>query len=258
MVKTLKFIHALFRFLVTILDLTLTGLFTLITATLSTNREKRIYDWARGWGGRGLKRYGITIKVIGEENWQNAKQIILLANHQSMIEVLLLSKFFRDDLIFVGKKALKWIPVFGSLFVLSRQILLDRFHHEKALEGMELARNRLQKGYSLFLAPEGTRSTNGRLGKIKKGFVHLANQTKAPILPMTFINAYKIQPKHSIIINPMEAIIVFDPLIETKEWKIDEIDSRIEEIRRIYQKNLNKYGDPCQHDPLNNRHSEGA
>lgn len=248
MPKTLKFLHSLILFIVTILDITATGLFTLLISSFSANREKRIYEWTRGWGKRGLNRYGITIKVIGEEHWQNAKKIILLANHQSTIEALLLSKFIRDDLKFVGKKSLKWIPVFGALYLLSKQILLDRYHHEKALKGMEEARRKIEEGYSIFLAPEGTRSLHGELGKIKKGFFHLAIQTRTPILPMTFVNAYKIQPKHSIIINPTEALIVFDPLIVTKDWKVEEIDLRIEEIRRIYQNNLNKYGDPCQTD----------
>lgn len=249
MLRIIRFIYASFLFLVTIFDMQITGLFTLIVALFSRNKEKIIYAWVRGWGGRGLKRHGITIRIIGEENWLRAKNVILLANHQSMAEALILSQFVRDDLIFIGKKTLKWIPVFGALYVLSRQILLDRFHHERALKGMEDARRRIEEGYSLFLAPEGTRSVDGKLGIIKKGFFHLAIQTKAPILPLTFINSYKIQPKHSIVINPLEALIVFDPLIETKEWKIDEVDLRRDELKRIYQKNLNKYGDPCQYAP---------
>ena len=248
MLKIIRFSRALFLFLVTASDIMTTGIFTLAVALFSPNKGKIIYDWVRGWGGRGLKRYGITIKIIGEENWLAAKQIILLANHQSMVEALILSRFLRDDMFFVGKKTLKWIPVFGALYILSKQVLLDRFHHEKALKGMERARKRIEEGYSLFLAPEGTRSIDGKLGVIKKGFFHLAIQTKAPILPLTFINAYKIQPKHSIIINPMEALVVFDPPIDTKEWKSDEVDLRIGEIRNIYQKNLNRYGDPSQYD----------
>ena len=106
MLKIIRFSRALFLFLVTASDIMTTGIFTLAVALFSPNKGKIIYDWVRGWGGRGLKRYGITIKIIGEENWLAAKQIILLANHQSMVEALILSRFLRDDMFFVGKKKL--------------------------------------------------------------------------------------------------------------------------------------------------------
>lgn len=243
-------LKSLLLFIITAFDVFGTGLIVLLISIFSKNRKNLIYDWTEGWGRRALQRYNIKVKIIGEENWKNAKRALMLANHQSMIEAFILSKYLRYDLVFVGKKTLKWIPIFGPLYILSKQILLDRFHHKRALKGLEKARQKIEEGYSLYLAPEGTRSKDGKLSEIKKGFFHLALQTKAPILPLTYVNAYRIQPKHSIFIRSGEVILVFDKLIETKDWKPEEIDLRREQIRKIYQKNLNQYGDPCQYVPI--------
>lgn len=248
--KCLSFATTLYLFLLTVIDTLFSGFYVTLISILTGKYREIIYKWAEDWGKRALKRYKIQVKTIGKGNWDNAKRVLVLANHQSMAEVFLVSDFMREDLVFVGKKSIKWIPGFGWLFMLSKQILLDRFNREKAIKGLEIANKRVNEGYSLYLAPEGTRSPNGALGRLKKGFFHLALETKAPILPLTYVNIYKIQPKHSIKINSGEALLIFDQLIETKDWKPDEVDLRREQLREIYQKNLNKYGDPCQFVPL--------
>ena len=250
MLKKCNCITAIWLGIITIFDTIFTGSVTLVNALFSHRRREIIYKWGIDWGKRALKRYKITVRVIGRENFQNSSGVLILSNHQSMLEAFLLSEFLNKDIVVIGKKSLKWIPGFGLMYLMSKQISLDRHNRKKAIEGLEIARKRITEGYSIFLAPEGTRSSTGKLGHLKKGFFHLALQTKAPILPLTFVNTYKLQPKHSAKINQGEAIMVFDTIIETNNWKPDEIDLRREELRQIYQNNLNKYGDPEQYVPL--------
>ena len=237
-------------FLFTALDLMVSGVIAIFIAIFKWDFRKPLYDWARSWSERTRKRFGITYRLVGSENLPKEGGYLYLANHQSMVEVVLLPIFMPDHLLFIGKKTIKWIPVFGLLWILSKQVFLDRYHHEKALKGMELAKRRLKEGFSIFLAPEGTRSKTGGLGTIKKGFFHLALQTQAPIVPITFVNAYNIQPKHSFFITPGEVLIIIDPPIDTSQWKPGEVEFRREELRRVYQRNLNRYGSPGQRAPL--------
>ncbi|MFC2075350.1 lysophospholipid acyltransferase family protein [Bdellovibrionota bacterium] len=250
MKKAWQKIRSIFLASIILLDLVVTGTVVFFIALFSFDFHKPVYDWAWKWATRGRKILGIRVKIIGEENLQRTEPAIYAISHQSMCEVLIYPTFLPKTIRFLGKKSLKWVPIFGILWMASKQISVDRRHHERAMQAMATARKRIEEGYSLFMAPEGTRSPTGRLGKLKKGIYHLALQTKIPIIPITTVNSYKIQPKHSFTITPGEALIIVDPPIDTTQWKEGEVEERIESLRKVYQSNLNKYGDPEQYAPL--------
>jgi putative phosphoserine phosphatase/1-acylglycerol-3-phosphate O-acyltransferase len=88
------------------------------------------------------------------------------------------------------------------------------------------------------LAPEGTRSPTGHLGRFKKGAFHMAMAAKVPIVPIVLRNTLDALPKHGIIVRPATIEVVVHPPIPTANWKPEDLDRHVEETRRLYLETL--------------------
>jgi 1-acyl-sn-glycerol-3-phosphate acyltransferase len=129
---------------------------------------------------------GIKIDVKNFERLDANQPCVYVGNHQSNMDMLIQAKCFRPRTVCIGKKELIWIPFFGALFYLTGHILLDRKNHEKALAGLNEAKDVLvRRKISIYMFPEGTRNkTPEKLLPFKKGAFHLAIAAQVPILPV--------------------------------------------------------------------------
>jgi len=144
----------------------------------------------------------------------------------------------RRDIVGIAKKELRSNPIFGPAFAAAGTVFIDRFDREKAIEAMKPAVEALREGLSIVIAPEGTRSPTPKLGRFKKGAFHLAMAAKAPIVPIVFRNALDALPKNGIFIRPATIEAVVHPPISTANWKLDDLDRHIEEVRARFEKTL--------------------
>jgi putative phosphoserine phosphatase/1-acylglycerol-3-phosphate O-acyltransferase len=92
----------------------------------------------------------------------------------------------------------------------------------------------LREGRSLVIAPEGTRSTTGRLGPFKKGAFHIALQAGVPIVPVVFRNVLDALPKHAWVVRPATVEAVVLPPVDTSGWSAQSLDAEIEALRNRY------------------------
>jgi putative phosphoserine phosphatase/1-acylglycerol-3-phosphate O-acyltransferase len=134
----------------------------------------------------------------------------------------------------VAKKEIQRHPIFGPLFSAAGVVFIDRANRERAIEALGPAVDALERGLSIAIAPEGTRSPTPRLGAFKKGAFHIAMQAKAPIVPIVFRNALDALPKGSLFVRPatVEALVL--PPIDTSEWSREYLDDHIAAIRERY------------------------
>lgn len=110
---------------------------------------------------------------------------VIIANHQSNYDVITVAGGVSPGVVSVGKKSIKWIPVFGQLYWLSGNIFIDRSNKSRAKETMTQLLNRMKNGnLSIWMFPEGTRSKGRGLLPFKMGAFHIALQAKVPILPI--------------------------------------------------------------------------
>ncbi len=117
------------------------------------------------------------------EQLTRAQPCIFLVNHQSLIDVFMVGNLVPDRTVSVGKKSLLWMPLFGWIFWLSGNLFIDRSNRERAMATMKKAEDLIkEKGLSVLIAPEGTRSKT--LGVFKKGAFHLAQATGLNLQPI--------------------------------------------------------------------------
>ena len=190
------------------------------------------------WGELGAALAGVDVRVVGEEHLWSQRPAVFTFNHQSGIDMLLIAKLLRRDVVAVAKQELRSNPIWGPVFALAGTVFIDRFNRDKAIDALQPAVDALRQGLSLAIAPEGTRSPTPRLGRFKKGAFHLAMAANVPIVPIVFRNALAALPKHALIVRSTVIEAVVHPPIATDTWTADNLDDKIASVRRLYLETL--------------------
>lgn len=176
-----------------------------------------------------------TPVVHHRERIAAAYPAIYVSNHTSTLDAFIAIWLCPVGGCGVVKKEIANIPFFGWLYRLSGHLKVDRGNRENAVAGLKataevVRRHRL----SMWIWPEGTRSRDGRLLPLKKGFVHLAIATGLPIVPVVVHNAHKNWAKNGFMFNPVTVPIYVLPPIDTSSWRIETTDAHCAEVHRVF------------------------
>lgn len=132
------------------------------------------------------KILGLKILVRRPFELDTDKSYVVIANHQNSYDILTICKAAFPGVVTIGKKSLKWIPVFGQIYWLSGNIMIDRKNTTKALDTLSLTAKKItEKNLSIWFFPEGTRSNGRGILPFKVGAFRLATATDTPVLMIT-------------------------------------------------------------------------
>ena len=196
----------------------------LIFASYPT-RQKYLSQWAifcMWW----LKiTLNIKTNILGRENIINSSCIII-SNHQSTWETLAFQTIFPAH-TWVLKRELLWLPVFGWSLALLNPIIINRGEKLNAIKKViKQGADRLEKGISIVIYPEGTRQPYKKLGVYQNGGSAIAKKTGYSIVPV-YHNAGKIWPKGSFIKKPGVITVVIGEAISQSNLKPSEVTENI-------------------------------
>lgn len=119
-------------------------------------------------------------------------QAIYVTNHQSTLDMFLYGESLPDEMAILGKHSLMYIPVFGLTFWLAGNIFINRGDKSKAHGAMQVAADIVKdKGCSVYIFPEGTRSNGRGLLPFKTGAFILAIEAGLPIVPICASSTHK-------------------------------------------------------------------
>jgi 1-acyl-sn-glycerol-3-phosphate acyltransferase len=138
--------------------------------------------------------------------------LIVASKHQSMWETFALLQFF-DQPLFILKRELKWIPVFGLYLIKADMIDVDRSAGGRALLRMaRRAGEQVRQGRQLIIFPEGTRTPVGAPPRYKAGVSQIYIDSRAPCLPVA-LNSGLFWPRRTFMRYPGTLVVEFlDPL----------------------------------------------
>jgi 1-acyl-sn-glycerol-3-phosphate acyltransferase len=158
---------------------------------------------------------GFNSKVVYNQQPIKGKSYMFIANHTSMIDIMLMLKVAKNPFVFVGKKELAKIPLFG-FFYKRTCILVDR-NNAKSRQAVFLrAQRRLKQGLSICIFPEGgVPEEHIDLDSFKDGAFRLAVNHQIPIVPMTFLDCKKRFSYTFFSGGPGKLRVVVHPFIET-------------------------------------------
>ena len=147
------------------------------------------------------------VRVTGRENIRPERTYVMIANHQSFLDILVLFRLFRH-FKWISKAEMFRIPCIGWNMALNRYVKLRRGSPESIARMMAACEQHLAAGSSVMIFPEGTRSEDGRLRAFKHGAFTLAQNARVPLLPVVVEGTANALPKHGFVLRGRHAIRV--------------------------------------------------
>ena len=196
------------------------------------------------WSNTVMYGMGFYPSIKWKERFEKGKSYMLVSNHKSMIDVMLMVYCCKHPIVFVGKKELDKIPVFGY-FYSKVCILVDRDNPESRKDVYSKSIKRLEKGVSICIFPEGGVPEPGVvLREFKNGAFNLAIQFQIPIVPLSFYDCERRFPYffayNYFVGGPGKLRVKFHDFIETKGLEQKNRDELKKDVYTILKGDLAK------------------
>lgn len=176
--------------------LVISPLIILLPFLLITTSKEKWYDGTfflgKIWATIVLYGMGFFPKVTYKTKLEWRKSYMLTANHTSMIDIMMMIYVSKTPFVFIGKRELARLPVFGLIYRRSC-ILVDRGNAKSRKDAFLQAQRRLKNGVSICIFPEGgvPNDVYKKLDEFKDGAFRLSIEHQIPIVPISFPDSKK-------------------------------------------------------------------
>ena len=215
----------------------------LLLFTMSEKTYPQFFWIARNlWARPILYGMGFFPRFKREANIVKGKSYMLIANHTSMTDIMLMLVASKNPFVFVGKKELSKLPIFG-FFYKRTCILVDRGSARSRKAVYDSAQERLKQGMSICIFPEGgVPKEDIILDNFKDGAFRLAIEHQIPIVPMTFADNKQRFPYDFIKGSPGRMRVTIHPFMSTENKEVVDKKEMSEIARELIFKELTVYG----------------
>jgi 1-acyl-sn-glycerol-3-phosphate acyltransferase len=195
-----------------------------------------------------IARLIMGIRVVPDhvEFLTQQQPCIYVLNHQSGMDVMTYASFYPPKTVLIGKKELRFVPMWGLMYESFGNILIDRKNRSQSVGGLNQAMQALKtKGLSIFIFPEGTRNRSGvGLLPFKKGAFHMAISAQVPIVPVVCASLHPLvnEQKKYAKSGTLRASVL--PPISTQGRTLDQMDALMTETRNAMLKKLEELNQP--------------
>jgi 1-acyl-sn-glycerol-3-phosphate acyltransferase len=177
-------------------------------------------DWftlfARGWARTILLVTGVKLVTLHPERLRAGESVVILANHASMADILVLFAGLPVQVRFMAKRSIFRMPFLGWGMAAAGFIPVDRGNSRRGRKAVDVALKRLHGGRSVVVFPEETRSSDGSLLPFKKGAALLAVRASLPMVPVAIVGTSHVLPRGSFNASPGRVVLaVGDPIPTT-------------------------------------------
>ncbi|NQZ93787.1 MAG: 1-acylglycerol-3-phosphate O-acyltransferase [Moritella sp.] len=163
---------------------------SILRFSLQPRHPKHVACVARNFS-RLARLMGIKLIVRKPADLNDGGPYVFVGNHQNNFDLMTMTAAVQPGTVSVGKKSLVWVPIFGFVYWLSGNILIDRNNKNKAFGTISAVADRIRKGHlSVWMFAEGTRSRGRGLLPFKTGAFHTAIQAEVPIVPVCCSNTH--------------------------------------------------------------------
>jgi 1-acyl-sn-glycerol-3-phosphate acyltransferase len=224
------FLVTAWGWVVIVVSTTLFGTLAVLTAWIPP-RGRLFLHWARAWSNALLVLCGIPTRIEISDAAAAVPQAVFMSNHESLVDIPLLFVGIRQDVRFLAKRSLFYVPFLGWSMWLAGFVPVDRERKEKALDVFETLEKRVRKGRSILVFPEGTRSRTGGLQPFRKSGFLLAMRTGLPIVPVAVSGAREVVGADSLWIRQTPVTLRMGDPIRTKELPLSERKALMNRVR---------------------------
>jgi 1-acyl-sn-glycerol-3-phosphate acyltransferase len=185
------------------------------------------------------------VRLIGREKIRDGVTYVMVANHQSLLDILVLFRVFAH-FKWVSKVENFRIPFIGWNMSLNRYIQLKRGDRASVIRMMQECRKCLSGGNSIMMFPEGTRSPDGRLRAFKTGAFELAKAAGTPILPILVEGTADALPKRGFVLQGRHRIrITILDEVPPESFAAESVEDLTARMRELFAKRLGPAAQPA-------------
>jgi len=209
---------------------------------ISVLKEKwypHFFKLARIWAKFTLIGMGCYWSIKKSESLVKGQSYVFVANHTSMTDIMLMLVAIKDNpFVFIGKKELAKIPIFG-FFYKRTSILVDRSSAKSRKAVFIRAQKRIKDGASICIFPEGgVPDESVILDRFKAGAFRLAINHKIPLVPMTFFDNKQRLSFTFFSGSPGKMRVRVFPTITTKQLTIEETSALSTKVYDLIKNSL--------------------
>ncbi|MBE0491982.1 MAG: 1-acyl-sn-glycerol-3-phosphate acyltransferase [Sulfurospirillum sp.] len=179
MFSKIKAIFLIVEFVITVL----------ITIILMYIFPKNTYIIRQKWAKMQSFLMGFSIIQTGQID-PEAK--LLLLNHQSLVDIVVLEMIYGKDLCWIAKKEIQDIPLFGHIIRVPKMIAIDRKDKRSIIKIIKEGKQRIGEGRILAMFPEGTRGDGSKLLPFQSGAKMLAQKLNIKVQPIVLTGTREI------------------------------------------------------------------
>ncbi len=188
------------------------------------------------WSPFVIPLIGAKVKIENSDRIDPNQAYLIMANHNSFIDIPILFKSMPFYTYFIAKKEIKRVPLLGWYVGAYGMIYIDRSDSAKAKISIAKAAKLIEEGKHVIIFPEGTKSKDGTLGPFKKGGFHLAEQSNVPILPIKIEGARRVWPnKQPFNLGFGTITVKIGEPITVEEQKKMEFQTRVSHVRSVIE-----------------------
>jgi len=214
-----------------LIQFSITVAITIALMYIFKNHQHKIIKF---WMKIEMALLGITIEETGS---LDTSCDMVMMNHQSLIDIIIIEHIHKKHLAWVAKKEIADLFLFGHIIKAPKMISIDREDKSGIVTLLKETKDRLSKGRPIAIFPEGTRSNGRKISKFKFGAKMVADRHKLKVQPIVLVNTRSILDSKTLKATPgVVKIIYLDPI--QAEKKNDWLKESEDKMREILEREL--------------------
>lgn len=196
------------------------------------------------WAWLILRTCMVDVGIEGAERLEPGRTYVFASNHQSLFDTPIVFAYLPVSFRILYKKSLNRIPFLGWHLFLSGHIGVERENPTKARQSLDHAAERIRKGTSVVVFPEGTRSYDGVMRNFRKGSFRLAIKAGTPVVPITIADSHRVMKRGRVTVYPRKVRLTIDAPIDVEGFDEARAAALAERVRAVVARNLARTASP--------------
>jgi 1-acyl-sn-glycerol-3-phosphate acyltransferase len=211
--------------------------FTVCTALviLGIFFDPRTNDWPQRWFFRNILRVaGVGFKVTCSSGFDPQRTSIFICNHINIFDAFVIYSAIPQFVRGLELESHFKIPAYGWMMKRFGNIPVTKAGGPSQFKKtLGHVKSHIEKGISVIIFAEGTRTRDGRVGPFQKGGFVMAHHIGAPIVPMSICGSFEFNRKGSWMLYPSTITVHLHDTIETTGVKREELNELVKEVHRM-------------------------
>jgi 1-acyl-sn-glycerol-3-phosphate acyltransferase len=176
--------------------------------------DRDTWSIRKSWAKLQTFLIGYKLTIKGEPNFDAD---ILLINHQSLLDIVVLEANYPKNIAWVAKKEIAEMKFFGAILTLPKMIIIDRENRKSLVKLFRDVKDRLEDGRVIGMFPEGTRGDGKKLLEFKSGAKLISEKLNLKVQPVVVVNSRNIVDSQNFLANSGKVTLLYLDTIDPKD-----------------------------------------